>query len=215
MTSGVRPARVDEVARIGALVGLAFDHLPQNRALVADPADRPRVMTGFFTLMAEFAASPGGRIDVISGPDGEPAAAAVWFDRTGAAPSLPAYGNRLAALAGRWVPRFAELERLLERHHPDVPHWHLAFLAVHPHHQRAGLGTALLEHRHRLLTAPAYLEATNMQNVRLYRRHGYRRLDPYEIRLPDGTPFYRLWRPRRSPNLKPAADPGRGRSNAR
>jgi GNAT superfamily N-acetyltransferase len=194
--SGIHPARADEIAAVGALIGYAFDHLPQNRALVPDPGDRLRVMTGFFTLMTELSLPPAGSVDVISGPDGSPVAAAVWSDRTSPAAPPGAYGDRLAALAGRHVPRFAELERLLEEHHPDMPHWHLAFLAVHPLHQRAGLGSALLQHRHERIDAPAYLEATNHVNARLYRRHHYRRLDPYEIRLPDGTPFYRLWRPR-------------------
>ncbi|WP_305784730.1 GNAT family N-acetyltransferase [Symbioplanes lichenis] len=197
---GIRPAREDEAGAVGALIGRAFDHLPQNRALVPDPAARLRVMTGFFTLMTELAAPPAGRVEVIGGPDGTPVAAAVWFDRT--LPGVPpdAYGDRLAAVAGRWVPHFAALETLLEEHHPDVPHWHLAFLAVHPHHQRAGLGSALLQHRHARISAPAYLEATNAFNAQLYRRHHYRRLAPYEIQLPDGTPFYRLWRPHLTPS---------------
>ena len=42
---------------------------------------------------------------------------------------------------------------------------------------------------------PAYLEATNADNVRLYRRAGYRDMDPFEVYLPDGTPFFRMWRP--------------------
>jgi hypothetical protein len=41
---------------------------------------------------------------------------------------------------------------------------------------------------------PAYLEATNDDNVRLYRRHGYADMDPFEMLLPDGTPFCRMWR---------------------
>ncbi|WP_306215219.1 GNAT family N-acetyltransferase [Actinoplanes sp. RD1] len=206
--SGIRPARGDEIPAVGALIGHAFDHLPQNRALVPDAGARLRVMTGFFTLMAELAAPPAGCVEVIPGPDGGPAAAAVWFDRTAPAAPPSAYGDRLAAVAGRWVPHFAGLETLLEEHHPGVPHWHLAFLAVHPHHQRAGLGSALLQHRHARLAAPVYVEATNEFNAALYRRHHYRRLVPYEITLPDGTPFYRLWRPhltRAAPAAVPAA----------
>jgi hypothetical protein len=40
----------------------------------------------------------------------------------------------------------------------------------------------------------AYLEATNENNVRLYHRHGYADMDPFEMLLPDGTPFFRMWR---------------------
>ena len=42
---------------------------------------------------------------------------------------------------------------------------------------------------------PAYLEATNDDNIRLSRRAGYRDMDPFEINLPDGAPFLRMWRP--------------------
>ena len=30
--------------------------------------------------------------------------------------------------------------------------------------------------------------------VRLYRRHGYADMDPFDMLLPDGTPFFRMWR---------------------
>ena len=40
---------------------------------------------------------------------------------------------------------------------------------------------------------PVYLEATNENNVRLYRRTGYVDMDPFEMLLPDGTPFFRMW----------------------
>jgi hypothetical protein len=30
---------------------------------------------------------------------------------------------------------------------------------------------------------------------RLYRRHGYTDMNPFDMLLPDGTPFLRMWRP--------------------
>ncbi|GAA4936686.1 hypothetical protein [Actinoplanes utahensis] len=41
---------------------------------------------------------------------------------------------------------------------------------------------------------PACPEATNENNVRLYQRHGYTPMTPFEIYLPDGTPFSRMRR---------------------
>ncbi|AGL18279.1 N-acetyltransferase [Actinoplanes sp. N902-109] len=193
MSSAVRPAGPGELPAVAALIGLAFDHLDQNRALVPDATDRLRVMTDFFALVTA-SAPAAGAVDVISGPEGAPAAAAVWFDRTGEPDPVPSYDERLAVVAGRHLPAFLDLERVLGAHHPPDPHWHLAFLAVHPDHRRAGLGTALLQHRHARLTGPAYLEATNADNIRLYRRHGYHSMIPFKICLRDGTPFYRLWR---------------------
>jgi ribosomal protein S18 acetylase RimI-like enzyme len=69
---------------------------------------------------------------------------------------------------------------------------------VHPDHQNRGLGSALIRRTHAELDAagvPEYLEATNEDNIRLYRRFGYAPMEPFDIRLPDGTPFYRMWRP--------------------
>jgi ribosomal protein S18 acetylase RimI-like enzyme len=85
---------------------------------------------------------------------------------------------------------------VFDKHHPVEPHWHLAFLAVHPSRQSRGLGGALMTSTHDdLRNTPAYLEATNDDTIRLYRRHGYTDLTPFDIRLPDNTPFYRMWRP--------------------
>jgi ribosomal protein S18 acetylase RimI-like enzyme len=42
---------------------------------------------------------------------------------------------------------------------------------------------------------PQYLEGTNQDNIRLYRKHGYTDMTPFDMLLPDGTPFFRMWRP--------------------
>jgi ribosomal protein S18 acetylase RimI-like enzyme len=193
----IRPARQDEITAVGHLVGYSFNDLPQNAYLVPPLDDRLRVMSDFFTLYSEHAFTYG-RIDVIDNPSGDGlVAAAVWFDNTRPAPEPEQYDERLAALAGTYLERFVALDVLFEKNHPADPHWHLAFLAVHPDHQDHGLGSLLMKHTHdELDTAgvPAYLEATNQNNVRLYRRTGYADMEPFEMMLPDGTPFFRMWR---------------------
>jgi hypothetical protein len=55
-----------------------------------------------------------------------------------------------------------------------------------------------MDHTHARLDAeglPAYLEATNPANQRVYRRHGYMDMNPFAILLAEGIPFYRMWRP--------------------
>ncbi len=89
------------------------------------------------------------------------------------------------------------LDALFDEHHPKEPHWQLAFLGVHPRCQNMGLGSALLKHGHDEMDTAGlhqYLEASNHNSARLYRRHGYRDMSPYEIRLPDGNSFFRMWR---------------------
>ncbi|MEV4704372.1 GNAT family N-acetyltransferase [Actinoplanes sp. NPDC049316] len=190
----IRTAAPTEIPEVGRLIALSFDHLPQNRSLVPDENDRLPVMTEFFTFLSE-SAPEAGRIDVIEDATGALAAAAVWFDRTREMPEIEGYEQRLSAVAGPYLPNFQALDEVFEKHHPDEPHWHLAFLAVRPDHQSAGLGSALMQHTHEQIDVPAYLEATNEDNIRLYERHGYTRMSPFDIRLPDDTPFFRMWRP--------------------
>jgi ribosomal protein S18 acetylase RimI-like enzyme len=197
MTPTIRPAREDEIAAVGALVALSFNDLDANAYLVPPLADRLRVMGDFFTLYTEHAFRHG-RVDVVDGDGDGLAGTAVWFDRTTDLGEPPDYGNRLAALAGPYLDRFEALDELFDKHHPVEPHWHLAFLAVHPDHQEKGLGSALMHRTHDELDrsgVPEYLEATNQDNIRLYRRHGYQDMVPSDILLPDDTPFYRMWRP--------------------
>ena len=195
----IRPAREDELTAVGALISYSFDELAADSYLVPNEADRLRVMADFFTLLTEHAYRYG-RVDVIDAPPGSEeayAAAAVWFDLTQEAPGPERYEERLEELAGEYLPRFQALDELFEKHHPTDPHWHLAFLAVHPAHQAHGLGSLLMKDVHEELDqagTPAYLEATNANNIRLYKRHGYTEMEPFEILLPDGTPFARMWR---------------------
>ncbi|GGQ61885.1 GNAT family N-acetyltransferase [Couchioplanes azureus] len=193
MTPRIRPAAAAEIPAVGRLIARSFDHLPQNRSLVPDDNERLAVMSAFFALVSE-SAPPAGKVDVVEDADGRVVATAVWFDRTRELPGIPAYEERMSALAGRWLPHFQALDELFGKHHPLEPHWHLAFLAVDRTHQGAGLGSALMRHTHDRLDVPAYLEATNADNIRLYRRHGYADMSPFDVRLSDGTPFYRMWR---------------------
>lgn len=192
----IRPAAEAEIAAVGALVALSFNDLDANAYLVPPPADRLRVMGDFFTLYTEHAFRYG-RVDVIE-EDGALIGTAVWFDRTTDIPEPPEYQSRLANLSGPYLANFEALDELFDKHHPTEPHWHLAFLAIHPDHQDRGLGSALMSSMHGVLdgeNTPEYLEATNDNNIRLYRRHGYDDMVPFDIVLPDGTPFYRMWRP--------------------
>lgn len=192
----IRPAREDELAAVGHLISYAFNDLDANIYLVPPLDDRLPVMADFFTLLTEHA-HRYGRVDVIDLPGGGLAGTAVWFDRSKDMPEPEHYDRRLKSLAGQYLERFHALDELFDKHHPLEAHWHLAFLAVHPAEQDHGLGSKLMRRTHEELDRaglPAYLEATNENNVRLYRRHGYTDMLPFEILLPDGTPFFRMWR---------------------
>lgn len=191
----IRPARKDEIDAVGALVALSFNELAAVAYLVPPLADRQRVCGDYFTLYTAHAFDHG-RVDVTES-DHELTAAAVWFDRTRDLPDPADYESRLAGMTQRYLDHFHALDTLFDTHHPAEPHWHLLFLAVHPMHQNKGLGSALMKHVHDEMDAasvPEYLEASNENSARLYRRHGYQDMSPCAIRLPDGTPFFRMWR---------------------
>lgn len=185
----------EEIDRVARLIAEAFDDLDANHYLVDDPRQRLSVMQDWFQVQVQHAARPVvGRVTVAN----DFAAAAVWFRRTVPATAPANYDKRLADLAGEFLPRFQELDQLLDAHHPPEDHWYLAFAAVHPDHQGKGLGTALLKHTLSWLDGyrvPVYLEATNERNAALYRRLGFAdRGEP--LLLGDGTPFFPMWRPK-------------------
>ena len=95
------------------------------------------------------------------------------------------------------------MDAAFEAHHPTEPHHYLAFLAVRPDKQNLGIGSALLARHHARIDAagiPAYLEANDLRNRRLYMRHGY--TFDTTIWLPDnGPPVWPMWRPSRIDNV--------------
>lgn len=194
ITPVLRIADQADLDHVAALIADAFVHMPVIRHLVPDPIRRWHVSRDWYRLYVEHAIGGAGQVVVTE--DGD--AAAVWFDRTREASEPDGYATRLANLAGDHLPRFQELDRQMETNHPTEAHWHLLFLAVRPPCWRKGLGSALMNYTHASLDnagTAAYLEATSEENRRLYRRHGYRDMDPPTVTVTDGIPLFRMWRP--------------------
>jgi ribosomal protein S18 acetylase RimI-like enzyme len=79
--------------------------------------------------------------------------------------------------------------------HPVAPHWYLPTIGVDPGAQGLGVGSALLEVILRRCDAdrtPAYLESSKSRNIGFYERHGFTVSE--ERRLPNGPPFWPMWR---------------------
>ncbi len=191
----IRRATPADASRVAELIATAFAPLDAVAWLVPEPADRQRIMTADFRIFVDHAIEHG-HVDLID----EVPAAAVWFPRTEPIPEPADYDRRLAAACDPWTDRFRVLDALFEENHPDEPHYHLALLAVEPEWQGGGPGSALLRRRHSELDAtatPAYLEASSTGSRDLYLRHGYESGEPFT--LPDGTPFWPMWRPPNPP----------------
>jgi ribosomal protein S18 acetylase RimI-like enzyme len=128
------------------------------------------------------------------------AGAALWVP-----PGVPAMtqeqGDRLGAVTAEMgvdaLRRTAELTSVMEAAHPHAPHLYLWFAGVRASRQGHGWGGRLLESRLSRADAqavPAYLEATNERNRRLYERHGF---EVTGVLTVDGSPP--LWQMRREP----------------
>jgi GNAT superfamily N-acetyltransferase len=194
-TPEILRAETDQAGRIAGLLAEAFEPLPVSAWLVSDPDERHRVLTANFQIFVEHA-FPHGRVEVTGDLD----AAAVWFHGS-EFPPPPDYEARLVDACGRWLDRFQILDEQFAANHPHDHHHHLAFLGVQANRQSTGLGSVLMGAHHRRLDEagiPGYLEASSLRSRELYLRHGYRLMgDPFY--LPDGPPFWPMWREPRPP----------------
>lgn len=181
----------DETRAVAELIAAAFEPLAVTRWLVPDDAKREAVLADNFEILIDHAMRHG-----LVQATADRSGVAVWLPQVGEPAPPPAdYDARVAASCGEWTPRFQHLDELFEASHPHDAHHHLAFLAIAPGCQGRGIGTALLRHHHATLDAegvPGYLEASSERSRDLYARHGYQVREPF--RLPDGTPFYPMWR---------------------
>jgi ribosomal protein S18 acetylase RimI-like enzyme len=104
------------------------------------------------------------------------AAAALWLP-----PGQTSDSDAIEALIGRTVSPerqvvAGQVGELMDRFHPQEPHWYLSMIGVDPARQGRGLGSALLRHTLAICDADgalAYLESSNPKNVPLYERHGF------------------------------------------
>ena len=189
----IRTATAADQAAVVRVLSEAFADDPVFRWIYPDDATRYRVLPGFFDLLVEHSERRGGNLVAA-----DSAGAAVWVP-PGEVMVDPAdeqaFGTAMVALSPTDVERLAISDEIFSAHHPTEAHWYLSLLGVAAAHQGEGVGSALL----RVATArcdadaaPAYLEATNENNRRLYERHGFAVTD--EMVLPDGPSVWAMWR---------------------
>ena len=173
-----RRARARDAPQLARLFAAAFAADPVMDWIARRGPRRAAGLERFFFWLLTVRAIPLG--EVWMAPSG--GVAIVWLP-----PDAPAHaGGFLEQM--RLMPMFLRLcgfPRLLrgqaigaaiEKHHPRVPHYYLAFIAVAPRLQGLGLGSALLDAtlaRIDETAAPAYLENSNPKNTRLYQRAGF------------------------------------------
>ncbi|MFJ1542321.1 GNAT family N-acetyltransferase [Micromonospora chalcea] len=146
MTHQIRAARWREQGIVAAVIAEALHPTPIAAWLVPDEEHRRRVLTDVAAIWVEHAMFYGD-VHVTS----DLTAATVCFHRYGPVPPPANYATRLATAAGPYAEKFRALDDIMDSRQPTKAHYHLAYLAVRPTHQRTGLGRALTKHlRNRL-----------------------------------------------------------------
>lgn len=188
----VERAGTADAGVLSRVIASAFLSLAVSRWLVPDPHARRAIFPGYFRLLVERAIEDG-----LAETTPDRAAVALWIPRAGPDAPPASYAARLAAVTGQYLGNFLAFDEVLDHHHQvDVPHEHLAILAVRPDRQGQGIGTALLHARHAVLDdqrIPAYLEASDQHTRGVYLDHGYADQGS-PIELADGVRMYPMWR---------------------
>jgi GNAT superfamily N-acetyltransferase len=194
----VSPAQRSDVGQVSAVLARAFYDDPVMSWMLPDDGSRLKALTRAFAGLARLhflprAASEVGRRDGVLG------AAALW-DPPGQRKSsrleeLAMMPLMLWAFRSR-VPASVRVMELMEKHHPEEPHWYLMVIGSDPAVRGGGFGHALMGSRLDRCDAegaPAYLENSNPKNEAYYLRFGFEVTG--EIKLPDGGPsMWPMWR---------------------
>jgi GNAT superfamily N-acetyltransferase len=200
----IRIAHPDEADAIAGLVAAALTPLPLYQWLAPRLATRGQVLTGYHRIHVTHAMRYGtlyaygtGRLRAVAG----------WLRPD--APALPPdYDDQLDRATGPWADQFRELDHTLARRHTTARRLsgaahRLVFLAVHPRHQRHGLGSALLAHYYSALDQRGETVTVEVPDRLLqdyFRRHGYQ---PAGKAFPVTDAPHHLWPMRRPPRAEP------------
>jgi ribosomal protein S18 acetylase RimI-like enzyme len=178
----VRHALRSDVDELEITLGDAFADDPMLTWMYPDDVTREAFARGFFRVALDVGLTRGHTYTIANN------AVAVWsppdidlFDD----PSLERLGVLLGEQIGdRSVEVFAGLGRIADVHPHEIPHFYLLALGTRAAQRSRGLGARLLDDVLRRCDAqglPAYLESSNIRNVSIYERHGFRVLDELHI----------------------------------
>jgi len=178
----VRSATVADLEVLASVLADAFFANPVIEWALADQSRRMHALTDYFRVVAREVYIPYGHAYVTT--DG--AGAALWLPPgvlTTAVPPMKELKVAWPILRGGGpgsIWRFLQLERLMGPQHPSEPHYYLHVVGAYRDRQGQGIGSALLADMLRRCDdegALAYLECTNVVNLPLYERVGFKALD--------------------------------------
>ena len=196
-----RPAGRADVGALSQTLGRAFFDDPVMEWMLPDAGLRRRKLHLLFASLTRHHHLSGGGVEVAL--DGDDVGAAALWDPPGR--WRQTRGEQLRAIPGLlWafggsLRKGLVAEELMQRAHPEEPHWYLAIIGSDPAVRGKGFGNALMRSRLDRCDAehaPAYLESSKPDNVPYYQRFGFEVTG--EITLPGGGPsLIPMWRPPR------------------
>lgn len=199
MSTGVRPARSDEMDQVIEIFAWGFAEDPLwGHWTFPDAADRVAQLRRFWAPYVLGTAKYDGVIVL-----DDLAAVALWVPP--GVPDLDADDEAIVAemqseLFGADSPRLDACWEQFGVNRPSEPHWYLSLLATAPDRRGSGLGMHLVAEHLRRVDAegvPSYLESTNPGNLARYGRAGYELIGHFDV--PTGPRVDRMWRPLPTP----------------
>jgi GNAT superfamily N-acetyltransferase len=198
MTIEARPARKADIAKLSRVLGRAFFDDPVTAWMLPDEKARPTRLPRLFATLTRHHHLAGGGVEVACDGPGI-GAAALWDPpnrwKQSARAQLAMLPSVLRTFGYRAVAARDVIE-LMNRHHPEEPHWYLAVIGSDTTVRGKGFGQALMRSRLDRVDAehaPAYLDSSKAENVPYYQRFGFEVTG--EVVVPDGGPtLWPMWR---------------------
>jgi ribosomal protein S18 acetylase RimI-like enzyme len=192
----VRRAEKKDVTRLAVTLSHAFNKDPIMSWCIRDDLKRPEAMRCCFEYMLSNSVKFG---EVTCTVDMN--ACAIWLP-PGKWLGVPSFPETLLQLPDliRWmgfsrINRWIKMINIEANYRPKTPHFYLAFLGVEPDKQGLGLGSLLLKDKLQSIDSislPTYLENSNIRNMPLYERYGFRVTG--ELKVSEDLKMLAMWR---------------------
>lgn len=198
MTIEARPARKTDIGELSGTLGRAFYDDPVTTWMLPDDSVRSARLPRLFATLTRHHHLAGGGVEVAC--DGRGIGAAALWDppnrwKQSRRTQLVMMPALIRAFGARMFGARGAME-VMERQHPEEPHWYLAILGSDTTVRGQGFGQVLMRSRLDRCDAehcPAYLVSSKAVNVPYYERFGFTVTG--EIVLANGGPtVWPMWR---------------------